>query len=393
MKRSRIKASPPRRTYKPDSREYCFVIMSYRPRSRYDRVYKKLCGLIEDHTVLRCVRADREPKPGCDLLGKVHEMILRSSVVIADVTEYSPNVYYEYGYASAHDRLPILIAKQGVKLPTDLVGKEVLRYRGIPAADTKFARELLGCIERDLRSPLPEQRRMLASQHPFPAFLLAAPRVPGEGSKHWWHPDEYETFGDMIGILGILTAYGNLFGTHRLPDLLHAQSVHSEVLRRAANFFCIGSPKVNKAVEYFLPRVQQGLSPTWQMPKLGPRRDPRVIIKGDAQLDEQLAKSIDRKAGAPFRDYGLIIRSPHPDDAQHLVMVLAGRHSIGTSAACLVATRQELIGALEGRLKQAGVSLRDTRQPFWAIVRGTLVTTHKTVTDVDIVKVGGYTKR
>jgi hypothetical protein len=72
------------------SRDYCFIIMSYKPNnSRPD--YEQLCSLIEEHTKLKCIRANRSKKPvGICMLGKVHEMILNSSIVVADVTEYSP---------------------------------------------------------------------------------------------------------------------------------------------------------------------------------------------------------------------------------------------------------------------------------------------------------------
>ncbi|MCB2231733.1 hypothetical protein KQH82_13520 [bacterium] len=390
MSESPIKTPRTRKAPRSEAREYCFVIMSYRPRSQYDRVYQQLCQLIESNCGLRCVRADREPEPGRDLLGKVHEKILGSSVVVADVTEYSPNVYYEYGYASAHDRLPILIAKRGARLPTDLVGKEVLRYKGTPAVDRKFSKDLIDCVNRELCSPLPEQRRMLASARPFPAYLATAPRVPGAGSKHWWHPDEGQTFGDMLGVAGILTAYGNLFGTRKIPHLLHAQCVHADVLALPASFFCIGSPKVNKVTGHFLPWVQRGLVPFWEMPRLGRKPDRRVVIKGDPDLDDLLKLPVEKKRDGSISDYGLIIRAPHPLDSQHLVLIMAGRHSIGTHAACMMVTRQELISALELRLKRLGVSLRETAQPFWGVVRGTLLSQGEMLSEVEIVKVGGY---
>ncbi len=390
MKKPSKLKSPQPRSSDSEAREYCFIIMAYRPRPHYDRVYDQLRRLIERHTGLRCVRADREPEPGRDLLAKVHDKILGASVVVADVTEYSPNVYYEYGYASAHNRVPILIARDRAKLPTDLVGKEALRYRRIPAADATFIKSLLGCVDGALRSPLPEQRRMLASPHPFDAYLIAAPRVPGIGSKHWWHPDERHTFGDMLGIMGILTAYGNLFGTRHLPELLHAQCVSADLLSRPANFFCIGSSKLNKATNHFLPRVQAGLSPQWRMLQVGRKPDKRVVFKGDPSLDLLLKAEVEKRRDGSIIDYGLIIRAPHPQDPQHLVLIAAGRHSIGTHVACMMVTRQELISTLEQQLKKAGVSLRDSHQPFWCVVKGTLLRDGTVVPQVEIVKLGGY---
>jgi hypothetical protein len=386
-----MKKSPLRKASGSEAREYCFVIMSYRP--RYDKIYEELCSLIERRTGLRCVRADREPEPGRDLLGKVHEMILRASLVIADVTEDSPNVYYEYGYASAHDRLPILIAKKGAKLRTDLVGKETLRYRVTPVKDRKFTRDLLGCVDGQLHSTLPEQRRMLAGEQPFPAYLIASPRVPGVGARHWWHPDERHTFGDMLGILGILTVYGNLFGTRHLPEVLNGQCVPRDVLARTANFFCIGSSKLNKATKYFLPRVQAGLSPFWRMPELGRGTDKRVVFKGVASIDGLLSAPVVKNPDRSISDYGLVIRAPHPQDRKHLVLIAAGRHSIGTHAACMMVTQQERIAALEEDLNKICVSLRDARQPFWCIVKGTALRDGSMLPKVEVVKLGGFVSR
>ncbi len=49
------------------SRDYCFIIMSYKPKQFYDQIYEQLCSLIEEHTKLKCIRADRSKKPGRDL--------------------------------------------------------------------------------------------------------------------------------------------------------------------------------------------------------------------------------------------------------------------------------------------------------------------------------------
>lgn len=363
--------------------------MSYKP--EYDKVYEQLTRMIEARNqTLRCIRADKVLQPGNDLLGKVHKQILESSIVIADVTERSPNVYYEYGYANAHNRPPILIARRGRELPTDLTGKETLRYRGKPAADPEFCLKLQECIDQQLRSPLPEQWRMLASAKPFPAYLIAAPRVPGADSKHWWHPYERRTFGDMLGIAGILTAYGNLFGTRKLPDLLHAQCIRKDILTHPANIYCIGSPKVNPPTGRFLRLTQENLFPRWKMLETGRGKDRRVVIKGDPELDAILSIPISTEADGSNKDYGLIVRAPHPLDPQYMILIVAGRHSIGTHAACMVVTHQALIADLERRLDQMGISLREKAKPFWAIVRGTLKKGGEFSEDVEIIKVGGY---
>lgn len=379
-----------------NSREYIFVIMPYHDengnREHYDYVYEQIKDLIAEHVGLRCVRADHLPEPGRGLLEKVHQMILGATVVVADLSEHSPNVYYEYGYASAHDRRPILIGREGKNPPTDLAGVETLIYKGSPRGDAKFSQDFIECINRLLNSPLPEQRRMLTGPNPFPCAVLAAPRVPEKGSsKHWWHPDERHTFGDMVGILGILTAYGNLFGTHRLPELLNGYCAPSDVFEQPANFFCIGSSKLNKGTEYFLPRMQKGLQPHWVMKLVGLGRDKRVILQGEPELEGELAAPIVRKKpNGDVQDYGLIVRGPNPIHPEHLILVAAGRHSIGTHAACSMIVRPMLIKALEEELKKQQVFLRDIAQPFWAVVKGTLKGNGILSDDVEIIRVGGY---
>jgi hypothetical protein len=369
------------------SRDYCFMIMSYR--QQQERVFDDIMQRIAGDLHLRCERADRVLLSGADLLAKVHALILGSSIVIADLTDNRPNVYYEYGYAAAHDRLPILIAQAETELETDLHGKEVLRYSGAPGNDHEFIGKLLRSVKERLRSPIPEQRRMLGSPQPFPAYVLVAPRAPGLGSRHPWHPDERTTFGDMLGIAGILTAYGNLWGVHERPQLLHAASMAKDVLFSAANVFCIGSPKVNPATAYFLELTQAGLEPHWKMPEVPPDDDPRIVIQGDASLDETLRNPIDDPQADRITDYGLVIRAPHPSTAHHLVWVLAGRHSIGTHAACAVATDPKLIRDLEDMLPGGKVAMANSGQPFWAVVKGALNRFDMSI-EVVIVKAGGY---
>ncbi len=74
------------------------------------------------------MQIEAKSRVGICMLGKVHEMILNSSIVVADVTEYSPNVYYEYGYASAHDRTP----ESEIKKVMNVVNYYKEKYRDTP---------------------------------------------------------------------------------------------------------------------------------------------------------------------------------------------------------------------------------------------------------------------
>jgi len=65
-----------------ESREYCFVIMSYKPENVYNVVYGQLSNIINEYTGLTIKRAGKVSEPGNYLLGKVHDMILKSSIVV-----------------------------------------------------------------------------------------------------------------------------------------------------------------------------------------------------------------------------------------------------------------------------------------------------------------------
>jgi hypothetical protein len=379
------------------SRDYCFVIMSYQP--RFDAVFDALREVIEGRTGLEVVRADRRPAAGQDLHGKVLAMIERASVIVAELSEASPNVYYEYGHATALGRQPIPIAEEGVKLPTDVIGQEVPRYRGSALTDKAFADLLVHNIAERLHSPVPQLRRMLASPHPFPAYVLAAPKAEGpDRQPNFWHPPEERTFGDWLGVAGIVSAFGNLFGAARIPQVLHAQRVHRSLRKQVATYYCIGSPKVNLWSAHWLERLQRGFTPQWTMdlvapPPAGTRpvnpADRRTVIRGGPALGVDLAAPIPPDAD-PVEDYGLIVRGPHPEDARHLVLVVAGRHSLGTHAACAFVTQREGILQLETHLALSKIDLGRSTQPFWALVRGRARRDGASEPEVELVEAGGY---
>jgi hypothetical protein len=54
------------------------------------------------------------------IVPRIEAGIRRSAFVIADVTELSPNVFYEVGYAKGLGKEVILTAKQGTELPFDV---------------------------------------------------------------------------------------------------------------------------------------------------------------------------------------------------------------------------------------------------------------------------------
>ena len=121
-------------TDKTSGRPYVFVIMSYR--KRYD-LFKQVQAIAGEFG-LACIRADDIEGSGQDLLGKVHLLIERAEIVVAEISDSSANVFYEVGYAVALQKPPVLLIEGRKKVPTDLLGKEVIRHDGSRQADKQF---------------------------------------------------------------------------------------------------------------------------------------------------------------------------------------------------------------------------------------------------------------
>jgi len=89
----------------------------------YADVIKKSC---EDNGV-EAVRADEIYGPGLIIVDVAQE-ILRSKLIIADITPQNANVFFEVGYALALNKPTILLAEKTTKLPFDVSAFRVLLY-------------------------------------------------------------------------------------------------------------------------------------------------------------------------------------------------------------------------------------------------------------------------
>jgi hypothetical protein len=364
-------------------RPYCFVVMPYRAMELF---YDHLSRLVADETAMLCVRADDVIAHGY-LRDKIHEFIERATLVIAEISECRPNVFYELGYAVARQR-PILHAvRRGASLPVDLQGLDALEYdESTRAGMESFDREFVKHVRHLVREDLALLRRMLMGNDPQPSYIICSPRWPDPCSSH---ERERRTYGDYLGLAGIVNAFGALLGAGNCPDLIGGKDVHETVPKESANLYLIASPKANDLTAAFLDRIQKGCSPGWRfVPEVDTNGDPTIL----AQECDSWKPPYDPEHPEELQDFGLVVRGPHPEHPDdRMVLIMAGQHSLGSGAACLAATHPKLIAVIESKLPQS-VRLRDKRVSFWALVRGraNVEDEHLDWVGVDILDVGVY---
>jgi hypothetical protein len=90
---------------------------------------------------LQCKRADEIEHSGV-IIEEVLDHIRRAEVIIAELTDYNPNVFYEVGWAHALGRTTVLIAKKGTSLPFDVRHINTVFYTSIKDLEKKLATRL-----------------------------------------------------------------------------------------------------------------------------------------------------------------------------------------------------------------------------------------------------------
>ena len=111
-----------------------FIVMSFKEEfNELYKVYETVCR----NFGFNAVRTDKVFS-----LEKIRPRILsgirHSAFVIADVTEMSPNVFYEVGFAEGLGRPIIATARTGTKLPFDIADTPVLFWEGLEDLRSKL---------------------------------------------------------------------------------------------------------------------------------------------------------------------------------------------------------------------------------------------------------------
>jgi len=366
---------------KTGGKPHVFVLMAFRKKREF---YRGIKERIEREVGLACLRADDVPAAGHDLLGKIHVLIERAEVVIADISDGNPNVFYEVGYSRALKKPMVLLVEGEQDVPTDVRGLEVIRY-GTRTTVDPFD-QLVEQLKVRLTSRLALLRDMLQGDNPTPAYIVASPKHrPSSVAAAVRH-----TFGDNLGILGLITAFGSILGENPGVELLSAEHFPTDYLETESNLYLIGSKRVNPASGRMLELLQRERQPRW------------YIGGGDVNDDKPDApeslfgfKYGDRVKYAPettavdgqsicIRDKGIVVRGPHPNFPDRVALVLAGPTTLGTGAACLAATRSIPLREIQAKLGDTMIG--DKSKTIWVLVEGVLRSSDCSL-DVDGVKI------
>src|SRR5207249_8140144 len=126
----------------------CFVIMSSDP--RYDNVYAEAVKPALTGLGLACYRAGDDNTR--NIPNRIVREIIQADLVIADVSEPNPNVFYELGVSHALANKTIMISQEIRNLPFDIYSEFTIKYSDDKAGLRLLFFELRNAIERLMAS-------------------------------------------------------------------------------------------------------------------------------------------------------------------------------------------------------------------------------------------------
>lgn len=148
------------------SKKVCFVVMGYGVKTDYstgreldlDKTYRNIVRPAVNEAGLECIRADDIKHSGI-IDAPMYRYLYSADVVIADLSTYNPNAFYELGIRHAlRPHTTIAIAEKDLKYPFDLNHTVIRPYehlgKGIDHDEVmRFRGELLDAIQTILSNP------------------------------------------------------------------------------------------------------------------------------------------------------------------------------------------------------------------------------------------------
>jgi hypothetical protein len=123
----------------------CFVIMPFgdhgtKDRDHYDKVYEHIIVRALRGIQIECTRADRMGI-NVEITAEVQRQLRDSDLVIADLSDSNPNVFYELGYRHALNKPSIMVCDDVTRLPFNVRTWGMIHYSlaDVPLADDSVA--------------------------------------------------------------------------------------------------------------------------------------------------------------------------------------------------------------------------------------------------------------
>ena len=141
-------------------RKHCFVIMPFSATTKAhteeywnNHFENRLKPLIES---VEGTEAFRSEPLRQDILRQIIEYLVYSPIVVADLSDSNPNVYWELGVRLSFSHGTITIAEKGTEIPFDVKTRSVLKYsekdfENKTAFSEQFRKAILDCISNPER--------------------------------------------------------------------------------------------------------------------------------------------------------------------------------------------------------------------------------------------------
>jgi hypothetical protein len=132
---------------------FVFVLMPFH--NSFDDIYKYGIKKTCEDLGCYCERVDEQQYEE-RMLDRIYNQINKADIIIADLSEKNPNVFYETGYAHALQKRVILLTKDGSDIPFDLKQHYHIVYSGsISSLSTQLSRKLSWYINNPSTVPIP----------------------------------------------------------------------------------------------------------------------------------------------------------------------------------------------------------------------------------------------
>ena len=108
-----------------DRRPLCLILAPFG--GAWERVYQHVAEALYEIGISHAwvgAMADR----GGSIQESIQEKLLEANLVIADISDFNPNVMYELGCAHALKKAVLLVTRHGQEIPFDLMGHLVFVY-------------------------------------------------------------------------------------------------------------------------------------------------------------------------------------------------------------------------------------------------------------------------